>query len=179
VKNGRRLSFSLLTAIGDPLRTAVRADLVAEWRKIGVEVIPKDVHTSEMFSGYAQGGLLEQGKFEAALWTWSTGADPDGVYPLEHSSEIPTDSNQGTGSNFGRIANSEIDRDLERGRQTLLTGERVQAYAAFERAYARLGAELPLFERVDLVLASGRLHNLQANPGPATTLWNAADWWIN
>ena len=178
VKNGRRLSFSLLTALGDPLRTAVRADLIAQWRKIGVDVIPRDAHTSDMFSGYAQGGLLEQGRFEAGLWTWSTGADPDGVYPLEHSSEIPTDSNQGAGSNFGRVANSEIDRALDRGRQTLATGERVQAYAAFERAYARLGAELPLFERVEVVLSSARLHNLQANSGPATTLWNAADWWI-
>lgn len=178
VKNGRRLSFSLLTALGDPLRSQVRADLVAQWRKLGAEVIPKDAHLSEMFSGYAQGGLLEQGKFEAGLWTWSTGADPDGIYPLEHSSQIPTAGNQGTGSNFGRLANPEIDRDLDRGRQTLNPGERVQAYAAFERAYARVGAELPLFERVEVVLSSSRLHNLQVNSGPATTLWNLADWWI-
>jgi len=178
VKNGRRLSFSLLTALGDPLRTQVRADLIAQWRKLGVEVVPRDAHPSEMFSGYAQGGLLEQGKFEAGLWTWSTGSDPDGIYPLEHSSQIPSNANQGVGSNFGRFANPEIDRDLERGRQTLIAGERVQAYAAFERAYARLGAELPLFERVEAVLSSPRLHNLQANSGPATTLWNAADWWI-
>jgi peptide/nickel transport system substrate-binding protein len=178
VKNGRRLSFSLLTAVGDPLRTAVRADLVAQWRKIGAEVTARDAHPSEMFSGYAQGGLLEQGRFEAGLWTWSTTADPDGIYPLQHSSQIPTDANQGAGSNFGRFANPEIDRDLDRGRQTLVMGERVQAYAAFERAYARLGAELPLFEHVEVVLASTRLHNLQANSGPATTLWNAADWWI-
>ena len=179
VKNGRRLSFSLLTAIGDPLRMSVRNDLIAQWRKIGVDVIARDAHSSEMFSGYAQGGLLEQGRFEAGLWTWTTGANPDGVYPLEHSSQIPTDSNQGAGSNFGRLANPEIDRDLDRGRQTLLAGERVQAYAAFERAYARAGAELPLFTRVEVALASARLHNLQANSGPATTLWNAADWWID
>ena len=178
VKNGRRLSFSLLTAVGDPLRSQVRADLVAQWRKIGAEVIPKDAHPSEMFSGFAQGGLLEQGRFEAGLWTWNTGADPDGTYPLEHSSQIPSNANQGAGSNFGRLASAEIDRDLDRGRQTLIPGERVQAYAAFERAYVRLGAELPLFERVEVVLSSPRLHNLQANSGPATTLWNAADWWI-
>ena len=178
VKNGRRLSFSLLTAVGDPLRSQVRADLIAQWSKIGVEVIPKDAHPSEMFSGYAQGGLLEQGRFEAGLWTWSTGPDPDSIFPLEHSTQIPSAANQGAGSNFGRFANPQIDRDLERGRQTLVPGERLQAYAAFERAYARLGAELPLFERVEVVLSSPRLHNLQANSGPATTLWNAADWWI-
>ncbi|HEY0492556.1 MAG TPA: peptide ABC transporter substrate-binding protein [Candidatus Dormibacteraeota bacterium] len=178
VKNGRRLSFSLLAALGDPLRTALRAELIAQWRRLGVDVIPKDAHSSAIFSGFAQGGLLEQGKFEAGLWTFSTGADPDSIYPLEHSSQIPTEKNQGVGANFSRVASAEIDRSLDRGRRTLLLGERVQAYAAFERAYARLGAELPLFERVQTVLTSQRLHNLQPNSGAATSLWNAADWWI-
>ena len=178
VKHGRRLSFSLLTALGDPLRTAVRADLIAQWRKLGVEVLPTDAHTSEIFSGFAEGGLLERGRFEAGLWTWITGPDPDGVYPLEHSSQIPGAGNQGTGSNFSRIASPEIDRSLTRGRSTLKAGERLQAYAAFERSYARLGAELPLFERVQVVLSTPRLHNLQANSAAATTLWNAPDWWL-
>jgi ABC-type transport system substrate-binding protein len=143
-----------------------------------VAVTRSDAHTSDLFSGYAQGGKLERGQFEAGLWTWSTGADPNSVYPLEHSSQIPTDQNQGTGSNFGRFQNAEIDRSLDRGRRTLVLGERVQAYAAFERAYARYGAELPLFERVQIVLRSPRLHNLLVNAGPATTSWNAADWWM-
>jgi hypothetical protein len=50
---------------------------------------------------------------------------------------------------------------------------------AFERAYATLGAELPLYERVLTVLASPHLHNLAVNPGPNTTLWNVQDWWID
>jgi len=179
VKHGHRLSFTLVTALGNPLRTSVRGDLIAEWRQVGAEVTPVDAHPSDLFSGYAQGGMLERGQFEAGLWTWSTGADPDGVYPLEHSSQIPTDKNQGRGSNFGRVMSPEIDRSLDRGRASLIPAERVRAYAAFERAYARLGAELPLFERVQVVLATPHLHNLQVNPGPNTTLWNAADWWID
>ncbi|MEO6795835.1 MAG: peptide ABC transporter substrate-binding protein [Candidatus Dormibacter sp.] len=178
VKQGRRLAFSLVTALGNPMRTALRDDLLAEWRNIGAAVTASDAHTSDLFSGYAQGGKLERGQFEAGLWTWSTGADPDGAYALEHSSQIPTDQNQGTGSNFGRFQNTEIDRSLDRGRQTLNLGERVQAYAAFERAYARYGAELPLFERVQVVLHAPRLHNVLVNAGPATTTWNAADWWM-
>jgi hypothetical protein len=42
-----------------------------------------------------------------------------------------------------------------------------------------VGYELPLFERVLVVLASPHLHNLMPNPAPDTTLWNAADWWID
>ena len=178
-KNGRRLSFQLVTALGNPLRTAVRDQLVVEWRKLGAEVSATDAHPSELFTGYAQGGLLERGQFEAGLWTWSIGPDPDGVYPLEHSSEIPTDKNQGQGSNFGRFSSADIDRNLDKGRTSLDTIERARSYAAFERAYARLGFELPLFERVLVVMASPHLHNLAPNAAPDTTLWNAADWWVD
>ncbi|HEV3095989.1 MAG TPA: peptide ABC transporter substrate-binding protein [Candidatus Dormibacteraeota bacterium] len=178
-KNGRRLSFHLVTALGSTLRDGIRDDLVAQWRKLGVEVSASDAHPSELFSGYAQGGLLERGQFEAGLWTWSIGPDPDGVYPLEHSSQIPNDANQGQGSNFGRFNNLDLNRNLDRGRSTPVTIDRVRAYAAFERAYSRLGYELPLFERVLVVLASPHLHNLALNAAPDTTMWNAADWWVD
>ena len=178
-KDGRRLSFHLVIALGSPLRSAVRDELAAEWRKVGAEVSVAEAHPSELFSGYAQGGLLERGLFEAGLWTWSIGPDPDGVYPLEHSSQIPNDQNQGLGSNFGRFDSPDLDRNLDKGRTSLATVERARSYAAFERAYARLGFELPLFERVLVVMASPHLHNLAPNAAPDTTLWNAADWWVD
>ena len=178
-KNERRLSFHLVTAVGSPVRDGIRDELVSEWHKLGVEVIAGDAHPSELFSGYAEGGLLERGQFEAGLWTWSIGPDPDGVYPLEHSSQIPTDANHGLGSNFGRFNNGDLDRSLDRGRNSLVISERARAYAAFERAYARLGYELPLFERVLVLLSSPHLHNLLPNPAPDTSFWNAADWWID
>ena len=178
-RSGRRLSFRLITALGSPLRDGIRDDLVAQWRKLGAEVSGSDAHPSELFSGYAQGGLLERGQFEAGLWTWSIGPDPDGVYPLEHSSQIPSDANQGQGSNFGRFNSADLDRSLDRGRTSLVTIDRVRAYAAFERAYARLGYELPLFERQLIVLANPHLHNLALNAAPDTTFWNAADWWLD
>src|SRR5207249_7743143 len=72
-KNGRRLGFHLVTALGSPLRSAVRDELIAQWRKLGAEVTATEAHPSDLFSGYAQGGLLERGQFEAGFWTWSTG----------------------------------------------------------------------------------------------------------
>ena len=179
VKNGRRLTFTIVTAIGSPLRDSVRNDLVAQWRKVGAAVSTSEAHPSELFSGYTQGGLLERGQFEAGLWTWSIGPDPDGIYPLQHSSQIPTDQNQGHGSNFGRFKDAEIDRSLDRGRATLNLVDRAHAYAAFERQYARLGFELPLFERVLVLLSSPHVHNVNPNPAPDTTFWNAADWWLD
>jgi peptide/nickel transport system substrate-binding protein len=177
-KAGRRLSFSITTTVGNALRLRVRERLIADWRKLGVDVSAKDARPSQMFSGYAEGGMLERGQFEAGLWTWSIGPDPDGAYPVAHSSQIPSDQNQGRGSNFGRFKSSEIDSSLDKGRYTLLPLERSQAYQAFQRAYLQLGGELPLYERVVTVLAKQRVHNLLVNPAPDTTLWNVADWWL-
>ena len=178
VKNGQRLGFQLLTEAGSTVRDGIRDQLISQWRKLGADVTPVDAHPSQIFSGYAEGGLLERGQFQAGLWTWSIGPDPDGVYPLEVSSQIPTDQNQGQGSNFGRFRNQEIDRNLDRGRNSLLLSDRARDYAAYERAYARLGYELPLFERVQVLAATSRLRNLMPNPAPDTTFWNAADWWL-
>jgi peptide/nickel transport system substrate-binding protein len=175
---GRPLAFSLTAALGDPLRLAVQDRLVQAWQALGAQVTVRDAHPGDLFSGYAQGGMLEHGLFEAGLWTWSIGSDPDGVYPIEDSTQIPTAENQGRGANFGRFESRVIDRNLDWGRSSLNPADRVSAYAAFEAAYARLGAELPLYERVVAVLATPRLHNLEVNPGPDTTLWNAADWWL-
>ena len=176
-KAGRPLSFSFTTTLENPLRLQVRDRIIADWRKLGADVVARDAKPVDLFSGYAQGGMLSRGRFEAGLWTWSIGPDPDGVYATQHSSQIPTDANQGRGSNFGRFQSREIDRTLDLGRSSLKLKDRGAAYAGFERAYVQLAGELPLYERVLTVLASPRLHNLAPNPGPDTTLWNVADWW--
>ncbi len=175
---GTRLSFTLTTSLGNPLRLQVQERLIADWRRLGAEVVARNRKPVELFSGYAEGGTLARGGFEAGLWTWSIGPDPDGVYPIQHSSQIPTDLNRGRGSNFGRFRSRDIDRTLDEGRSSIKPADRVTAYAAFQRAYARLSAELPLYERVLTVLATPRLHNLTPNAAPDTTLWNVVDWWL-
>lgn len=179
VRNGRRLRFSLTTATGDPLRLSVQDRLLAAWLQVGADVVARDGHASELFSGFDAGGWLERGQFEAGLWTWSIGPDPDGVYPIDHSSQIPSVLNQGRGANFGRFRSAAIDQSLDLGRATLKDADRINAYRAFERAYAQLGAELPLYERMLTALVSPRLHNVELNPAPDTSLWNADDWWID
>ena len=78
-----------------------------------------------------------------------------------------------------RFNAEEMQYIIENSGASLVIVERARSYAAFERAYARLGFELPLFERVLVVVASPHLHNLLPNPAPDTTMWNAADWWLD
>jgi peptide/nickel transport system substrate-binding protein len=177
-RSGRPLKFTLTTALGDPLRLAVQDRLVASWKALGAQVTVANAQPGALFRGYGEGGLLEQGRFEAGLWTWKLGPDPDSLFDLEHSSRIPVPGGSAESSNFGRFRSPAIDRELGAGRTALDSGQREQIYATFQRAYLAYAAELPLFERTVALASAPRLHNLAPNPAPDTAGWNAADWWV-
>jgi peptide/nickel transport system substrate-binding protein len=176
VKGGRRLAFTLTTIQNDPLRSEVANMLVAGWSEVGAQVPIRELRPQVLFPPWPR-GILARGSYEVGLWTWLVGADPDFIFAMEHSTEVPNKANPG-GGNFGRFANADIDRYLEAGRARLDPLARAQAYQGFERAYVNYRGELPLFERLSVTLAAHRLHNLLPNPSPSTTFWNLADWWI-
>jgi peptide/nickel transport system substrate-binding protein len=178
VRAGRPLEFTLTTALGDPLRLAVEDRLVVSWKALGARVTLANAQTGALFRGYGEGGLLEQGRFEAGLWTWKLRPDPDSLFDLEHSSRIPVAGGSAESSNFGRFNSPAIDRELAEGRTALDGGQRERIYAGFQRAYGAYAAELPLFERTVALASASRLHNLAPNPAPDTAAWNAADWWV-
>jgi len=179
VKNGRRLAFTLTTTRGSPVRKMVEDILVEGWSAVGAQVPPTELPADVLFRPWPRSGLLSlaRGNYEAALWTWVTGADPDAIFQMEHSSQIPSAANPG-GANFGRFADPEIDRWLLAGRSRLDPAARSQAYQAFEAAYSNYRGELPLFERMSVSLQGHRLHNFLPNPSSGTAFWNIQDWWI-
>jgi len=74
---GRRLSIgvAITAALAEDVATVVQ--LQRQWRQIGVDVIVKPYVTSLYFEPYAAGGILQTGKYDAALYTWFSGIDPD------------------------------------------------------------------------------------------------------
>jgi peptide/nickel transport system substrate-binding protein len=176
LKGGRRLAFTLTTTQDDPLRKDVATMLVASWTAIGAQVPIREIRPDVLFPPWPR-GVLARGEYEVGLWTWLVGADPDTLFAMEHSTEVPSRAKPG-GGNFGRFASADIDRWLEAGRARLDPLARVQAYQAFEKAYVNYRGELPLFERLSVSLSARRLHNFYPNPSASTTFWNLADWWI-
>lgn len=176
LKGGRRLAFTLTTTQDDPLRREVADLLVAGWTALGAQVPIREIRPDVLFPPWPR-GILARGDYEVGLWTWFVGADPDVLFTIEHSSEVPSKTKPG-GGNFGRFASADIDRSLEAGRARLDPLARIQAYQAFEKAYVNYRGELPLFERLSVTLSARTLHNLYPNPSSSTTFWNLADWWL-
>jgi ABC-type transport system substrate-binding protein len=151
--------------------------ILAGWRRLGADVSVQNFPAAQLFAAFAQGGLLATGGYEAALWSWITPPDPDSEFGILHSSGMPGATNA-AGQNYSRCHDPAIDQALAQGRSTLDQGQRGAAYRAFQQAYVQAHCELPLFRRVDIGVASPRLHNFVLNPSPAGNTWNIADWWL-
>ncbi|MBI5064228.1 MAG: peptide ABC transporter substrate-binding protein [Desulfatitalea sp.] len=80
-KEGRRLSFTLITNNGNPERKAILAVAQDAWKKIGVEVNTDLLEWSVFVEK-----RVNQLDFDALVLGWSMGFDPD-LYQIWHSSQ--------------------------------------------------------------------------------------------
>jgi len=105
--------------------------------------------------------------------------DADAEYAIFHSSQVPSATNGGAGSNYSRCSRPALDAALTAGRSVYDPAARDSAYRDFQREYLNARCELPLFQHLDVTAVSHRLHNHRPNPTTAGDLWNVADWWVN
>lgn len=76
MKNGQRLTFNLSTQTESNAGRVIETLLQREWRDAGVQANVKNYPTASMFMN-GNAGILEGGKYDAALYAWSGAADPD------------------------------------------------------------------------------------------------------
>jgi peptide/nickel transport system substrate-binding protein len=177
VKAGQRLALLVTTVVGQQLR-ATEEDIVADgWRKLGADVRVQDRPADQLFASFDQGGVLAQGRYEAALWSWITPPDPDSEFSILTSSQAPS-AGRRPAQNYSRCHDPAIDQALADGRGALDQATRGAAYRAFQRAYVRARCELPVYRRLDIGVVSPGLRNFALNPGPSGNAWNVADWWL-
>jgi ABC-type transport system substrate-binding protein len=101
-KDGRRLSFSLITNNGNPQRKAIATIAQDAWRKIGVDCRVQLFEWAVFLQDF-----INTGRFDAVVLGWSTGIDPD-QYQIWHSSQTGPQQ-----LNFTGYVNPEADRLIE------------------------------------------------------------------
>lgn len=116
---GIALSFTLQTT-SDPQREAIADELAREWAAIGVKATVQTLDEPTLLTN-----VLLPHKYEAVLYGWDPGPDPD-PFPAWHSSQ-----QGGQGRNLSGYASSRADQLLEAARQTADLGDRTQLYGAF------------------------------------------------
>jgi ABC-type transport system substrate-binding protein len=128
-KNGRRLSFTLITNSGNDIRKSILAIAQDSWRRIGIDVSTDLLEWSVFIQE-----RVNKLDFDALVLGWSMGIDPD-LYQIWHSSQ--TNPNQ---LNFVAFENQAADELIIKIRREYNHSKQV---ADCHRLHAIIAAEQP------------------------------------
>ncbi len=159
-KDGVRLSFETLYPSGNAAFEKAAVFMQAQMKKAGIEMRLKSMEFSALID------RCYPGKFEAVIFDWAEGVDPDS-YTVWHSSQRGDD-----GMNFMSYSNDEADRLLEKGRTTYKKNERKSIYGSFQKIVVEDSPYLFLWTPKGIAAVNERVSGL-SKPGAAGLLLQA------
>ena len=169
-RDGRRLAFSLAVPAGNKSREAVAQAIVQQLKEIGVEATMRVVDVPAFF-----GDILRNRRFEAALYAWVAGLDPDNS-SLWHSRNIPAAGNGYQGQNYPGWRNAEVDSLTDQGARLVDIEARRQVYFRIQELIIQEAPVIPLYFRSNIDAVRDTVVNYKPNPTQAGNLWNAVEW---
>jgi peptide/nickel transport system substrate-binding protein len=149
-----RLRLSLKISTNEETRiqsTVIQQDLA----RVGIDL---DVRSYEFATFYAD---VLKGNFQLFSLQWVGGAlvDPDILRRVFHSQQIPP-----AGFNRGYYNNPEVDRLIDLATQTVDVSQRKAYYAAAQQVIAEDAPYIPIWNRINAVIARPSLAGLRINP---------------
>ena len=157
-KNGIVLSIDIAIPSGYAPSSTLANVLHDDWGKIGVNVSIHTYATPQFFATYAAGGIVQTGKFDAALLSQSLGpvyANINGVFDCE---SIPPH-----GFNQDRYCNHKVDALNDRYVRSFDPKVRAMAAAALQRIINTDTPAIMLYERAFLASYDARLTGYHPN----------------
>ncbi len=165
-RNNVDLRFSLMTD-QDPLRGAIADAISGYLTEVGIEAVVVRETSNSLVTDF-----LIPREYQAAVFGWDPGADPD-PYPAWHSSQAI-----GDGRNLAAYTSDEADAIMEAARQTTATDARRDLYAQFQELFVQDVPSVPLYYPVYTYFVSSRVDGVE--PGvlftPASRLANVHEW---
>jgi peptide/nickel transport system substrate-binding protein len=113
-KDGTRLRLKITTTTGNKLREMVEQVLVAQMKVVGIEFYIENVPSSVLFGSWSNDADRKKGRYDILMYTTGPGIDPHQQYEgYFHSKNIPTEANGGSGYNYTRHRDAELDKWLD------------------------------------------------------------------
>lgn len=158
-KNGLTLTVDVAIPSGYQPSATLAAILHDDWGKIGVGVTIHTWSTSQFFAIYSAGGILQTGKFDAALFSQGLGPvfpNINGVYDCE---SVPPH-----GANVGRYCNHTVDALNDRLLHSYDEKTQNGSAASFQRIIDQDAPTTILYERAFLAVYDNRLTGYHPHP---------------
>jgi len=156
MKDGKRLSFTLMTTAGNKTRELVQVYLQNQWKQVGIEVSTKNEPARNFF-----GETTKKRKFDSmALFAWISNPEssPKGTF---HSSKIPSEKNGWSGQNQMGWVNPQIDKLTDALDVEVTHEKRVALVHEITKIYTDEVPVIPLYYRADNAVIPKNLKGLR------------------
>jgi peptide/nickel transport system substrate-binding protein len=175
--DGTPITVNIDTTSGNPTRAAFVQLAATEWKNsLGCNVTVNEQPASQLFGSFSNGGTLESGTFDIALFAYIDGGECSLNDLTFLSSEIPNTSNP-LGGNVNGINDPTIDSDINTMLGEPDTAKRYAECKSFQQYYTQQIYNMPLYIRANIDLVDSALQNFKENPTSVGFTWNVADWW--
>ena len=148
-KDGKEMRISLLTD-QDPLRIAIAQTIANQLAEVGIQVAvtPQDSDLRREF--------LATHQYQAAIFGWDPGADPD-PYLVWHSSQVESPDD----GNIAGYQNEDADRVIEEARQTTDLDKRQTLYYTFQQKFLEDVPSVLLYYPVFTYFVAEEVQNIE------------------
>jgi len=177
-KKGDKLSLRVASIPGNKLRKDTELVLVEMMKAIGVEFKIETVPPDTLFASWGSRGVGKHGDFDILMYTSDPAIDPgEYLYSNYHSSQIPTKNNDGSGSNYSRYIDPDVDEWID---DAALTTDMEERHDLYCQVAAQINKDLPHLMLYEHLLINGyrtHLKNLRMS-GDSRGFIDSQDWWI-
>jgi len=152
VKDGKKLSFTLMTTAGNKTRELVQVYLQNKWKQVGIDVSSKNEPARNFF-----GETTKKRKFDSmALFAWvsSPESSPKSTF---HTKNIPSAKNGYSGQNQMGWSNKNVDGLLDKLDTEFKHEKRVELVHEILKYYTDEVPVLPLYYRSDVAVIPTQL----------------------
>ncbi|MBK9926730.1 MAG: peptide ABC transporter substrate-binding protein [Anaerolineales bacterium] len=179
-KDGVRMSLKIATTTGNQLREQTEQVLAEMLKAAGIELVIENVPSDVLFAGWESDGMRDHGTYDIVMYTTGPSTDPDShLYSSFHSSEIPTADNEGSGANFARYINSDVDTWLDEAGAITDIAKRKELYC---NVVEQVNKDLPriyLYERLSIMGHRNEFQGLKISPTFVDFAWDSANWTLD
>lgn len=165
-KDGKKLSFTLMTTAGNKTRELVQVYLQNQWKQVGIEVNSKNEPARVFF-----GETTKKRNFDSmALFAWvsSPESSPKSTFS---SKNIASAKNGYSGQNYMGWVNKKVDQDLEDLDIEFNPEKRLTLIHNILKAYTDEVPVLPLYYRSDVAVIPAQMkgYKLTGHQFPETS----------
>ena len=180
-KNGKPITFTLVTTTNNALRQATQEIIQANLRQIGIAITIKQVDSNVLFSDYKTQGSMSAGDGDMFLFSWDTTpflSSNASIYRCVPTGPGGKPDRSREQSNEGLGCDHATDVLIDKA---LVAPDPASANALWNQIDQRLWADmfsLPLFQRPSFIAYNKRYDGIHINATVDGPLWNSPTWTV-